>query len=118
MFGVTEHVKLLQSIGARRIQSGSLFRGVAHQGGFRTSRAEQGDRTGQRTGAPVGPAGTTVLGDVLVPCAADVVHSTHVPPVPGLGELHQVHELVRTRGRSVEIPEDRRHETLITTAER
>ena len=58
----------------------------------------------------MGPAGPAVLGDVLVPCGADVVHSTDVPPVPGLGELRQVHELVRTRSRSVESQEDGLHE--------
>ena len=54
----------------------------------------------------MGPAGPTVLRDVLVPCGADVVDSTNIPPVPGLGKLRQVHELVRTRRRSVETQKD------------
>lgn len=49
------------------------------------------------TGATVGPAGATVLGDLLVPSSTDVVDAIHIPPVPRLQQLDQVEDLMGPR---------------------
>lgn len=49
----------------------------------------------QGAGAAVGPAGPTVLRDVLVAGGAGVVDAVDVPPVPALRELGHVQVLVR-----------------------
>lgn len=49
------------------------------------------------TGATVGPAGATVLWDVLVPGDADEVDTIHISPVPGLGEIRGGQVLMRPR---------------------
>lgn len=41
-------------------------------------------------GAAMGPAGATVLGNVLVASCADVVGAIDVPPVPGLRQIRYV----------------------------
>lgn len=41
-------------------------------------------------GAAVGPAGATVLGNVLVAGGAHIVGAVDVPPVPGLGQISDV----------------------------
>lgn len=51
--------------------------------------------TCQGAGAAVGPAGPTVLRDVLVAGGAGVVDAVDVPPVPALRELGHVQVLVR-----------------------
>lgn len=43
----------------------------------------------------MGPAGPTVLRDVLVPSGAGEVDTVHVPPVPALGQRGDVQVLVR-----------------------
>lgn len=48
-------------------------------------------------GAPMGPAGATVLWDVLVPGDADVVDTVHISPVPALGDVRWGQVLVRPR---------------------
>lgn len=42
------------------------------------------------------PAGAAVLRDVLVTGCTDVVDAINVPPVPGLWQLNQVQEFMRT----------------------
>lgn len=42
------------------------------------------------------PAGAAVLRDVLVTGGAGVVDAADVPPVPGLWQLSEVQELMRT----------------------
>lgn len=42
------------------------------------------------------PAGAAVLRDVLVTGRTDVVDAIYVPPVPGLWQLNQVQEFMRT----------------------
>lgn len=49
------------------------------------------------TGAAVGPAGTTVLWDVLVPGDAGIVDTVHISPVPVLGEIRWGKVLMRPR---------------------
>lgn len=49
------------------------------------------------TGAAVGPAGTTVLWDVLVPGDAGIVDTVHVSPVPVLGEISWGQVFMRPR---------------------
>lgn len=39
---------------------------------------------------------------MLVAGGADIVHTIHVPPVPGLGQLNEVQDFMRTRSSSVE----------------
>lgn len=41
-------------------------------------------------GAAMGPAGATVLGNVLVACRAGKVYAIDVPPVPRLGQIRNV----------------------------
>lgn len=53
------------------------------------------DSVCQGAGAAVGPAGPAVLGDVLVPSGAGVIHPVHVPPVPALRQRRHVQVLVR-----------------------
>lgn len=71
------------------------------------SPAGGSERTCQGAGAAVGPAGPAVLGDVLVPSGAGVIHPVHVPPVPALRQRRHVQVLVRAgvrpaRGRDEE----------------
>ncbi len=47
-------------------------------------------RTCHGAGAAVGPAGATVLGDVLVAGGAHIVGAVDVPPVPGFGQIGDV----------------------------
>lgn len=53
--------------------------------------------TCQGTGAAVGPAGTTVLWDVLVPGDAGIVDTVRVSPVPLLGDIFRRQVLMRPR---------------------
>lgn len=48
------------------------------------------DPTCHGTGAAMGPAGSTVLGNVLVPCGAGKVDAVDAPPVPGLGQIGNI----------------------------
>lgn len=52
-------------------------------------------------GAAMGPAGATVLGDVLVAGGAHVVDIVDVPPVPRLWQVVHRKELMRPRRRPV-----------------
>ena len=66
----------------------------------RTRAVTEETLTCHGTGAAVSPAGAAVLRDVLVPSRGGVVDAVDVPPVPGLWQLSEVQEFMRTRSGS------------------
>lgn len=61
------------------------LRGQDHRG--EGSVPHDVDSIGQAAGGPVSPAGSAVLGNVLVPGVRDVVDAIHVSPVESLGQV-------------------------------
>lgn len=61
------------------------------------NRETRSSHTCHGAGAAVGPAGATVLGNVLVAGRAHIVGAVDVPPVPGFGQIRNVYVLMRTR---------------------